>query len=265
MVVGDLASFNFLMFESVFHSSSRGDFWLNLLHVLQIAKSVLSAVFNSECHPTGFRVRSSVIAVSFCHENSFVPIYAASEWSFKGEGGQQLIYWDTKAFVNAWSPSIPKPSVVLITADKTSSAQDLTREKKETADDDMEAFFSSIEAEVPALAATKQSAEVSGTTVSASLNVVAPVAQVAVQLTKEIKTPAQVTPPDLVPVVSLPSVSVSDVVSPMNAEDLLKASLKARKSSREGGAKKTKDNDLIETKKVRLIIQLHSGRAGPDA
>ncbi|KAK4705775.1 hypothetical protein P7C70_g438, partial [Phenoliferia sp. Uapishka_3] len=112
---------------------------------VRLATEVLANAFNPNLYPTGYRIRNSVVAFSFCHENSFVPIYAKSEWSFKGEGGQQLAYWDDKAFVNAWIPPTKGVGAVELSS-KKASVDDL-------GDADMDAFFSSIEAETPASAA----------------------------------------------------------------------------------------------------------------
>lgn len=111
----------------------------------QLATKVLANAFNPHLYPTGFRIRSSIIAFSFCHENSFIPIYAHSEWSFKGEGSQQLAYWDDKAFVSAWAPQGAEKAKVPFVA---KSAQQTKDEEAAAAEADMEAFFSSIEAEV---------------------------------------------------------------------------------------------------------------------
>ncbi|ORY84110.1 hypothetical protein BCR35DRAFT_324803 [Leucosporidium creatinivorum] len=111
---------------------------------VRLATEVLATAFNARQYPQGFRIRNSVVAFSFCHENSFVPIYARSEFSFKGEGGQQLAYWDDKAFVSVWvPPQVAKAAAAAAKAAKTTSS----------AEDDMEAFFSSLEAEAPHIAA----------------------------------------------------------------------------------------------------------------
>lgn len=102
---------------------------------------MLGNAFNARFYPTGFRINNAVVAFSFCHENSFIPIYARSEWSFKGEGGQQLSYWDDKGFVTIWTPptaSAPSDSQAKGTA---STAGD--------PDADMEAFLSSLDTEAP--------------------------------------------------------------------------------------------------------------------
>ncbi|GAA5874348.1 hypothetical protein JCM16303_005821 [Sporobolomyces ruberrimus] len=74
---------------------------------VKLATEVLASAFNATLHPAGFRIRNRIIALSFTHENSFIPIYAKSDWSFKGEGGQQLAYWDDKGYVHPWLAPAP--------------------------------------------------------------------------------------------------------------------------------------------------------------
>lgn len=100
----------------------------------QLATEVLATVFNPAMYPTGYRIRSSVVAFSFCHENSFVPVYAHSEWAFQGEGGQQLTYWDDKAFVSAWVPTAPRAA----------PAGPTRKQPGATTDSDVDAFLSSF-------------------------------------------------------------------------------------------------------------------------
>ncbi|GAA5913667.1 uncharacterized protein JCM6883_004044 [Sporobolomyces salmoneus] len=74
---------------------------------VKLATDVLASAFNAALHPSGFRIRNRILALSFKHENSFIPIYAKSDWSFKGEGGQQLAYWDDKGYVQPWLAPAP--------------------------------------------------------------------------------------------------------------------------------------------------------------
>ncbi|BGP16678.1 hypothetical protein JCM10213v2_004680 [Rhodosporidiobolus nylandii] len=74
---------------------------------VRLATDVLGAVLNPRFHPTGFRIRNAVAAVSFKHENSFIPVYAATNWAFDSDGGQKLAYWDDKGFVQPWTPPPP--------------------------------------------------------------------------------------------------------------------------------------------------------------
>ncbi|CDR40319.1 RHTO0S05e01420g1_1 [Rhodotorula toruloides] len=115
---------------------------------VRLAKDVLAAAFNAQFHPTGFRIRNNVVAASFSHENSFVPIYSTSAWSFRGEGGAQLAYWDDKGFVQPWTPpSPPKTDEVMRGVPKAPRAVEEAK-----VDADMAAFFESIEADMPLMA-----------------------------------------------------------------------------------------------------------------
>ncbi|GAA5857770.1 hypothetical protein JCM1840_000901 [Sporobolomyces johnsonii] len=111
---------------------------------VRLATEVLASAFNAHYHPSGFRIRSSIIALSFCHENSFIPIYAKSDWSFRGEGGQQLAYWDDKGFVQPWVPPPPPPEPAGVRIPKGPKAYEDAK-----VDKDMAAFFEEIEAEMP--------------------------------------------------------------------------------------------------------------------
>ncbi|KAH9459470.1 hypothetical protein Pst134EA_019623 [Puccinia striiformis f. sp. tritici] len=65
---------------------------------VQVAVKALSLLLNTSLFPRGFQIRSRTITVTFAHEHSFHPIYTPSDWSFKGASGQQLAYWDDKAY-----------------------------------------------------------------------------------------------------------------------------------------------------------------------
>ncbi|SCV72033.1 BQ2448_4727 [Microbotryum intermedium] len=122
-----------------------------------LASAVMASVMNATSYPQGFRIRKAAAAVSFCHENSFIPIYANSEWSFRGDGGQQLTYWDDKSYVTHWVP--PASSLHMVGgASSNSSSQHLDSEQSgqsgggkdmDPSEADMEAFLSSIAAEMP--------------------------------------------------------------------------------------------------------------------
>ncbi|GEM09998.1 RNA-directed RNA polymerase 2 [Rhodotorula toruloides] len=112
---------------------------------VRLAKDVLAAAFNAQFHPTGFRIRNNIVAASFSHENSFVPIYSNSAWSFRGEGGAQLAYWDDKGFVQPWTP--PPPFKADDAMRGVPRAPRAVEEAK--VDADMAAFFESIEADMP--------------------------------------------------------------------------------------------------------------------
>jgi hypothetical protein len=106
-----------------------------------LATLLLASAFNPHLFPTGFRIRSSIIAFSFSHENSFVPMYARSEWSFKGDGGMMLSYWDDKAYVKDWMPSGTAASKVIV-------EKKVEKVQEKDSEADMEAFFDEIEKEV---------------------------------------------------------------------------------------------------------------------
>lgn len=95
---------------------------------------MLGNAFNARFYPTGFRIKNAPVAFSFCHENAFIPKYAKSEWSFAGEGGQQLAYWDDKAFVSVWTPPV-------------TNAAGSAPKNNDDPDADMEAFLSSLDVE----------------------------------------------------------------------------------------------------------------------
>ncbi|KAG0662138.1 hypothetical protein C6P46_003531 [Rhodotorula mucilaginosa] len=111
----------------------------------RLATDVLASAFNPQFHPTGFRIRNAVVAASFSHENSFIPLYSPSPWSFRGDGGAQLAYWDDKGFAQPWiPPPTPDPAAALPGVPKAPRAQEEAK-----AEADLEAFFDSIEADLP--------------------------------------------------------------------------------------------------------------------
>lgn len=69
----------------------------------------LSLLLNTSLFPRGFQIRSRTITVTFAHEHSFHPIYTPSDWSFKGAGGQELAYWDDKAYAALYISPIAEP------------------------------------------------------------------------------------------------------------------------------------------------------------
>lgn len=144
-------------------SRSSWGFAFVQLQDVKLATELLGQVMNPRIFPQGFRVRGTVATVSFSHENSFVPIYAKSDWSFRGEGGQQLAYWDDKAFVVAWVPPASTPGtragtpVAAPSPTKKAGAVVMGAAIQPSgvdgdADADMDAFFSSLEAEMPEIA-----------------------------------------------------------------------------------------------------------------
>jgi len=104
---------------------------------------VLGAAFNAAFHPSGFLIRNRIIALSFTHENSFIPIYAKSDWSFRGEGNQQLAYWDDKGYVQPWIAPTPTQEEVAKIPKGPKADEDAKMDK------DMMAFLGELEEEEP--------------------------------------------------------------------------------------------------------------------
>ncbi|KAG0149793.1 hypothetical protein CROQUDRAFT_653065 [Cronartium quercuum f. sp. fusiforme G11] len=73
---------------------------------VQIAVKALSLLLNTSLFPRGFQIRSRTLTVTFAHEHSFHPVYTPSDWSFRGPGGQELAYWDDKAYAAVYVPII---------------------------------------------------------------------------------------------------------------------------------------------------------------
>ncbi|MBW0469041.1 hypothetical protein O181_008756 [Austropuccinia psidii MF-1] len=73
---------------------------------VQVAVKALSLLLNTSLFPRGFQIRSRTITVTFAHEHSFHPVYTPSDWSFKGPGGQELAYWDDKAYAALYISSV---------------------------------------------------------------------------------------------------------------------------------------------------------------
>ncbi|GAA5945160.1 hypothetical protein JCM3775_004875 [Rhodotorula graminis] len=112
---------------------------------VRLATDVLGAIFNPRFHPAGFRIRSAIVAASFAHENSFIPVYAASTWSFRGDGGKQLAYWDDKGCLTTWTPP---PPVELAKAMQNVPKGPRAHEEAK-AEADLAAFFDDLEADLP--------------------------------------------------------------------------------------------------------------------
>ncbi|GAA5896834.1 hypothetical protein JCM8208_007103 [Rhodotorula glutinis] len=112
---------------------------------VRLATDVLGAIFNPRFHPAGFRIRSAIVAASFAHENSFIPVYAASTWSFRGDGGTQLAYWDDKGWLSPWTP--PPPVELAKVMQNVPKGPRAHEEAK--AEADLAAFFDDLEADLP--------------------------------------------------------------------------------------------------------------------
>lgn len=89
-----------------------------------------------QLNPTGFRVGSTTVGVTFAHSDSFRPDYASSSWSFKDLlTGKDLLYWDAKAYL----------AILELPAARTLLDQ---RSKSQTQVDPDEEFFASLEADL---------------------------------------------------------------------------------------------------------------------
>lgn len=117
----------------------------------QVAVKALSLLLNQTIFPRGFQIKSRAITVTFAHEHSFHPVYTRSVWSFRGEGGQELSYWDDKAYASIWPfaptagnevvKSAPEPAApVAVAAQPNGGSKD---------DVEMDAFLSSFDPPAP--------------------------------------------------------------------------------------------------------------------
>ncbi|KAA1121129.1 hypothetical protein PGTUg99_016329 [Puccinia graminis f. sp. tritici] len=86
---------------------------------VQVAVKALSLLLNTSLFPRGFQIRSRTITVTFAHEHSFHPIYTPSDWSFRGASGQELAYWDDKAYAALYISPIAEPDRSPSTSSKT--------------------------------------------------------------------------------------------------------------------------------------------------
>lgn len=123
---------------------------------VQVAVKALSLLLNTSLFPRGFQIRSRTITVTFAHEHSFHPIYTPSEWSFRGASGQELTYWDDKAYAALYisplaEPDRPSPSSKTLTPSK--QAEEFRNDKHEYTD--ANELISSVDAE-PQVHSTKK-------------------------------------------------------------------------------------------------------------
>ncbi|GAA6039432.1 hypothetical protein JCM8097_009543 [Rhodosporidiobolus ruineniae] len=185
---------------------------------VRLATDVLGAMLNPAFHRAGFRIRNAVVSASFSHENSFTPVYAASAWSFDGEGGQRLAYWDDKGFVQPWTPP---PPVAMTNVPKAPRAQEEAK-----IDADMAAFFDSLADDMPAepaaeaTSATAASAEpvvaapptiASSSAPSSSTTPSAPFQPPSQPPSAALPAPGSVAPISIKPITALPGASATPV------------------------------------------------------
>ncbi|GAA5983876.1 hypothetical protein JCM10908_005959 [Rhodotorula pacifica] len=169
----------------------------------RLATDVLASAFNPQFHPAGFRVRNSIVAASFSHENSFIPLYSPSPWSFRGDGGAQLAYWDDKGFAQPWIP----PTPLDITATQLRGVPKAPRVQEEAkAEADLEAFFDSIEADLPPEAGTEPTSDTAAPSAQAThLSTPAPSVQPTAPTGSTLPAKGASAPISIKPITSLPS------------------------------------------------------------
>lgn len=102
---------------------------------------------NQTIFPRGFQIKSRTITVTFAHENSFHPVYTRSDWSFRGEGGQELAYWDDKAYASLWTSASGVQPTGATGGSGPAAVPDQDKAIKD--DVEMDAFLSSIDEEMP--------------------------------------------------------------------------------------------------------------------
>jgi hypothetical protein len=141
---------------------------MSLAPDIKAATNVFSRVLDPKVHPEGFRIRGQPIAMTFAHQDSFQPTYSPSQWSFTSDNGTELVYWDAKAYCQMWQPAggsdLAPPSTTTTTG---------KRRREDDSEADVDAFFSTIEAdletekpadnaEAVAAAAAPNSADIAG-------------------------------------------------------------------------------------------------------
>lgn len=184
-------------------------------YLSQLATDVLGAVFNPQFHPAGFRIRSAIAAASFAHENSFIPVYAASTWSFRGDGGTQLAYWDDKGYVTPWTP--PPSSDAKEVMKGVPKGPRAHEEAK--AEADLAAFFDDLEAGLP-----PDETEPATTEQAAALGADAAAASAATSEMQTVAPPAAVPPPAPATSASSASLPAPGSIAPITIKPVASAS-----------------------------------------
>lgn len=117
---------------------------------VQIAVKALSLLLNTSLFPRGFQIRARVLTVTFAHEHSFHPVYTPSDWSFQGPGGQELAYWDDKAYAAVYVPagSSEEEGSNGVKKNQESNDRKLTSTTRDE-DADMKELLSSIDNDQP--------------------------------------------------------------------------------------------------------------------
>ncbi|KAG2192727.1 hypothetical protein INT47_006444, partial [Mucor saturninus] len=76
------------------------------------------------------------VLVSFTNPKSFIPVYGQSEWSIPVVDGR-VAYWDKSAFPSEYSPALKKEKETVVVVE-------VKEKKKETLDDDLDAFYAEM-------------------------------------------------------------------------------------------------------------------------
>ncbi|KAH9811955.1 hypothetical protein DFH28DRAFT_1084511 [Melampsora americana] len=97
------------------------------------------------------QIRSRILTVTFAHEHSFHPVYTPSDWSFAGPGGQELAYWDDKAYAAVFVPAGSNGEALESHngVKKTQEAHDGKLTSTRDEDADMKELLSSIDNDQP--------------------------------------------------------------------------------------------------------------------
>ncbi|BGP40534.1 hypothetical protein JCM10449v2_004496 [Rhodotorula kratochvilovae] len=188
---------------------------------IRLATDVLAAVFNPQFHPAGFRIRNAVVAASFSHENSFIPVYATSTWSFRSDGGAQLAYWDDKGFVTPWiPPPPPDPKELMKGVPRGPRAHE-----EALAEADLDAFFADLPPMEDEAAASESAAALGADAAAASaatstITTAAPPAAPQTITTAppaSLPAPGSVAPITIKPIAAVPSPAAAASVPPASS------------------------------------------------
>lgn len=223
MIVKDRASrsswgFTFVEFDDVrvrgLFANYRRSSSLTASIPAQLASDVLAAAFTPTLHPTGFRIRNSIVAASYAHENSFVPVYSPSAWSFRGDGNALSIYWDENGFTQPYvPPPPPKQEDVMRNVPKGPRAH-----VEAEVDADMAAFFDDLEADLPPGAAEELLA--AGPAETADPSAAAAAAPTLAPPAAALPPPGSVAPISIKPISAVPPAASASAVSSASASRL---------------------------------------------
>ncbi|GJN90911.1 hypothetical protein Rhopal_003925-T1 [Rhodotorula paludigena] len=191
--------------------ASRSSWGFAFVEFDDLASDVLAAAFTPTLHPTGFRIRNSIVAASYAHENSFVPVYSPSAWSFRGDGNALSIYWDEKGFTQPYvPPPPPKQEDVMRNVPKGPRAH-----VEAEVDADMAAFFDDLEADLPPGAAEELLA--AGPAETADPSAAAAAAPTLAPPAAALPPPGSVAPISIKPISAVPPAASASAVSSASA------------------------------------------------